>query len=359
MTIVKTDEYSLETLLNSLKMDALKNIRRNLDLKNMSSLRKKELVQALKEHIPASVPERANMMDLDQYSSIVALMTKSGIMELHTLNLEDVFYLSSIGYIHPTKQEEIPVAVMPQEIMDQFYKLNPADLKQVVKRNQKITNIIFGMIRYYGLIDLKNARQLIEAYLQEEIEENWFSNYVTYLEDYYGAFHLIGEYIVNELVKDKDELIQEQASREGLNYCPIPADVMMNTNRREAFDRTPEINELVTYLQNSYSLSKEEADDLVGQMITRVQTGTSLGEIVAWFGEHIALKTEKDVNSLAKKIIMVINYTRLWVLKGYTPVELSPQKPASKPVQATSVKVGRNEPCPCGSGKKYKKCCGK
>ena len=22
------------------------------------------------------------------------------------------------------------------------------------------------------------------------------------------------------------------------------------------------------------------------------------------------------------------------------------------------VKVGRNEPCPCGSGKKYKKCCG-
>ncbi|MGC8834888.1 MAG: SEC-C metal-binding domain-containing protein [Armatimonadota bacterium] len=24
---------------------------------------------------------------------------------------------------------------------------------------------------------------------------------------------------------------------------------------------------------------------------------------------------------------------------------------------ATKVKVGRNDPCPCGSGKKYKKCC--
>ncbi|MEN6337415.1 MAG: SEC-C metal-binding domain-containing protein [Phycisphaerales bacterium] len=23
-----------------------------------------------------------------------------------------------------------------------------------------------------------------------------------------------------------------------------------------------------------------------------------------------------------------------------------------------SPKIGRNEPCPCGSGKKYKKCCG-
>ena len=31
----------------------------------------------------------------------------------------------------------------------------------------------------------------------------------------------------------------------------------------------------------------------------------------------------------------------------------------SKTVRNEEVKVGRNEPCPCGSGKKYKKCCGK
>ncbi|NQT09909.1 MAG: preprotein translocase subunit SecA [Desulfobacteraceae bacterium] len=30
-----------------------------------------------------------------------------------------------------------------------------------------------------------------------------------------------------------------------------------------------------------------------------------------------------------------------------------------KPVRRTEKKVGRNAPCPCGSGKKYKKCCGK
>jgi uncharacterized protein YecA (UPF0149 family) len=23
-----------------------------------------------------------------------------------------------------------------------------------------------------------------------------------------------------------------------------------------------------------------------------------------------------------------------------------------------TAKIGRNDPCPCGSGKKYKKCCG-
>lgn len=29
------------------------------------------------------------------------------------------------------------------------------------------------------------------------------------------------------------------------------------------------------------------------------------------------------------------------------------------PVKASGPKVGRNDPCPCGSGKKFKHCCGK
>lgn len=33
-------------------------------------------------------------------------------------------------------------------------------------------------------------------------------------------------------------------------------------------------------------------------------------------------------------------------------------KPASHLEQARSSKTGRNDPCLCGSGKKYKKCCG-
>jgi uncharacterized protein YecA (UPF0149 family) len=30
-----------------------------------------------------------------------------------------------------------------------------------------------------------------------------------------------------------------------------------------------------------------------------------------------------------------------------------------KQAKKESGRVGRNDPCPCGSGKKYKKCCGK
>ena len=44
----------------------------------------------------------------------------------------------------------------------------------------------------------------------------------------------------------------------------------------------------------------------------------------------------------------------------YTPLNKGKEKPppVSK-TPATTKKVGRNDPCPCGSGKKYKKCCGR
>jgi uncharacterized protein len=47
--------------------------------------------------------------------------------------------------------------------------------------------------------------------------------------------------------------------------------------------------------------------------------------------------------------------------RGQGPKQISMPLMPSPPPPPTraSTKVGRNEPCPCGSGKKFKKCCGK
>ena len=45
-----------------------------------------------------------------------------------------------------------------------------------------------------------------------------------------------------------------------------------------------------------------------------------------------------------------------------TPEEAEAEKERNKkkaPIVNDGPKVGRNDPCPCGSGKKYKNCCGK
>lgn len=83
----------------------------------------------------------------------------------------------------------------------------------------------------------------------------------------------------------------------------------------------------------------------------------------------------KDVNLADKKIEEVQNVIKkykedvpTWIYNGFTKKEAEekvislPSKPFLQTYNNTpakSEKVGRNEPCPCGSGKKYKKCCGK
>ena len=49
---------------------------------------------------------------------------------------------------------------------------------------------------------------------------------------------------------------------------------------------------------------------------------------------------------------------------GKTPAEMLEEEPSLIPKKVETVRreeprVGRNDPCPCGSGKKYKKCCGR
>lgn len=53
------------------------------------------------------------------------------------------------------------------------------------------------------------------------------------------------------------------------------------------------------------------------------------------------------MNEVCKKI-------PVWSLGGYTLAENN-----TYTRNDGEAKVGRNDPCPCGSGKKYKKCCGK
>lgn len=52
------------------------------------------------------------------------------------------------------------------------------------------------------------------------------------------------------------------------------------------------------------------------------------------------------------------NNSRLWFNKGYTPIELSKMNRSTNN-SIKKNKIGRNQPCPCGSGKKYKRCCGR
>ena len=53
------------------------------------------------------------------------------------------------------------------------------------------------------------------------------------------------------------------------------------------------------------------------------------------------------------------NLERQAVAEGVTVESGGSSEPVSKKPVSRADKIGRNDPCPCGSGKKYKQCHGK
>ena len=65
---------------------------------------------------------------------------------------------------------------------------------------------------------------------------------------------------------------------------------------------------------------------------------------------------DKDVTTYLIRSEIRQNVERKQVIKGEAVTD---QNKIKKQAPKRSAKVGRNDPCPCGSGKKYKQCCGK
>ena len=89
----------------------------------------------------------------------------------------------------------------------------------------------------------------------------------------------------------------------------------------------------------------------------------------------MAQLTKNEAIRLVERILAASNETHHDANRGFTPAEmlakvgrgneiiLSPVHSAyfrnpNAPIVRVQAKIGRNDPCPCGSGKKYKKCCG-
>ena len=79
-------------------------------------------------------------------------------------------------------------------------------------------------------------------------------------------------------------------------------------------------------------------------------------EILAMLYQHgCYFSTQRQVEDVKKEIRRLGCMTRCWDYKGHMASEVTRN--------AMSVGLGRKiyptEPCPCGSGKKYKRCCGR
>ena len=113
---------------------------------------------------------------------------------------------------------------------------------------------------------------------------------------------------------------------------------------------------------------KTEARDMFTRLMANIKesicatmfdSGTSLqavAQMMSNFSEQASAKLA-DRLGLDEAMLTAANSSVVSQVNAEVSAEEQMQASAPRPIRS-GPKVGRNDPCPCGSGKKYKKCCG-
>jgi tetratricopeptide (TPR) repeat protein len=140
---------------------------------------------------------------------------------------------------------------------------------------------------------------------------------------------------------------EEALERITKNLEVFPGDAWIIIKAGQAYQTLKEVDKALELYNRAYRMTSPLSYDRDGVLERLVPLLMELGRE----GEADALieSEEKAERVRAEKF------------GGYKEREknATPAVEYRKPALAGSKKIGRNEPCPCGSGKKYKKCCGK
>lgn len=159
-------------------------------------------------------------------------------------------------------------------------------------------------------------------------------------------------------------LIAEHERKAG--YGPFPLDPSLATEEVVEWKcRLPEVANLRRWLDAHVPDDEDDclyADYLLEELLD-VQMGSARPtELVEVASELGVFETTEDAEAALGRIMAMVNALPDWWNNGWPPDALHEKATGRKVFRnpdGTPMKVGRNDSCPCGSGKKYKKCHGR
>ena len=125
----------------------------------------------------------------------------------------------------------------------------------------------------------------------------------------------------------------------------------------DQLDELRDAASLMSYAQKNPLVEyKNTASDAFDSMLEAITEAVCKAAILVRFQLQGTRNIEKNTNKLKERHIDVATLSQM-ERKGTAVASASVA--SNTTVRRDGPKVGRNDPCPCGSGKKYKNCCGR
>ncbi len=206
-------------------------------------------------------------------------------------------------------------------------------------KEEKRNTYLYYYLLINGIIKIDKLKELLEKsnieITEKEIKEYFIKDEDFKIEDNYICHTNIidNNYIKIPLLEEKQKM--EYKVIDNLDKLTIKMD---------------KIKKNIEDICSNYNIKKDDKDELFLYILYGFYNEELLIEVL----EDSKTKLSKDkLNKLYNELYEQAKEINCWRLNGYS------KKESMLLNNVGTKKIGRNDLCPCGSGLKYKKCCGK
>lgn len=293
-------------------------------------------------------------------------------------------YLGLIDY----KGGNIFVAGILEGVIPSNFKF----IEQQLNRWQEMEDCACGILLAYGILEKQTFYRMFGSCypnLSKDEVSTFLSRRIAVLgaSDYLNVGREL--WIFSELVDDPEGWYLAMKGRGDIPYRKYTREDFIRVNKTGLIKRPKNYEKLISIFHEK-GMSNRKAEDVLFSAVIHHCCELDIDLGVPEYIKEIAWNNIDEVQQVLDLYREFQNDTPIWYNKGNTPNEVrtlfSPIKinprdnwPYAKdlsgipginasikkdnvlPFPSTSIsdkKAGRNDPCPCGSGKKYKNCCG-
>jgi len=359
--------YSLTEILSLKNVTELRQLGKVLQVKYYGKLPKAELIPAIAETLKQSDTLRNCLYTLDEMEwEFFQKAAAKKHLQTDKVYIDSYRIPQKMGLLQCFYHKGKLWFVVPKEIRAAFRIISETDFLEDKRFRDLLNRYAIAAVSLYGVISQDDFVELFNSH--NERQTNIDEMFPLLLNNVYNdvGYCFWDEYIVDDSFEEDEfagvkRLLSERSGKP--RYNPAREDLLKYSDW-DYYEVTPQLIALKQHLSkliDDPDVVEEILDEIHDLSAAEART-QNFFDLLDSAG--VVFDNMEQAGAMMQLIVEVRNTTRLWTNYGHTPNELSSGEKSDlrllPSVQTKHIlKVGRNDPCSCGSGKKYKKCCGR
>lgn len=211
-----------------------------------------------------------------------------------------------------------------------------------------------GSTYYYGVISYSAIREMLEAAFKIELTDEKIKELILIGEEL-GYDYVIEEDGLCHIDVENSSKIAKLQKKNKKNICKFDKKTLIKAGVPDFMEEHKCGKNLQRALGEMFVIDKEILKDEMDSFTISIKNEMPMEKAIDLFLDAYEIDTEEEKNIFAYELEHLAKSIKRWSLNGYSENEIT--KLEQRVVN--EVKIGRNDPCLCGSKKKYKKCCGR